>query len=61
MTTQIVDQCPLCGKTDSNWTVELRPGADVWLDTLQDNQRVGYGTGNNDHTLYTHRCLRRTV
>lgn len=50
------DYCPACGKTDANWTAELKPGAEVWLDRLQSNQRVGYGTGNNDHTLYTHQC-----
>jgi hypothetical protein len=50
------DLCSQCGVTDAEWDFVQRPGGQVEMKTLKPNQRVGYGTGKNDHTLYTHRC-----
>jgi hypothetical protein len=48
--------CPVCGTQDLEWETTLRKGSSVTLARLKKNQCVAYGTGHNDHTLYTHRC-----
>lgn len=48
--------CQNCGITDSRWMKQIRKGAEVEMSTLYPNQRVGYGTGGDDHALYTHAC-----
>ena len=52
------DLCPRCGRVDAEWLIEIREGTDVDLTKLKNNQRAGFGTGRNDHTVYTHLCTR---
>ena len=48
--------CPRCEATDDLWSKKIVPGANVELASLDNNQRCGFGTGGNDHALYTHNC-----
>ena len=48
--------CRICDTEDMEWDGQLKEGAKAALRDLRPNQCVGYGTGQNNHTLYTHRC-----
>lgn len=48
--------CPACGVVDCAWSVSIQTRAEVTPSDVKANQTVGYGTGNDDHALFTHQC-----
>ena len=47
------------GTRTRNWTLEIRQGSEVDLTKLKKNQRAAYGTGRDDHSVYTHACSKK--